>query len=175
MAFIGQEPVRCKITINDKIFEQVNEFKYLGCQISYEGERDVKNKISKFPQVTGTINNVLKPNQVQKSSRMKIYNTLAIPTLIYGSKIWTLTQEDKSQLKASEMKFLRRTVGYTLLDHKKNEDILQELNTTPVLEKITKYRHNWVKYVHRMNNSRFPKALIERVSPTWKKTSRQTS
>jgi hypothetical protein len=66
MAFIGQEPVRCKITINDNIFEQVNEFKYLGCQISYEGERDVKNKISKFLQVTGHINNVLKPNQVQK-------------------------------------------------------------------------------------------------------------
>jgi hypothetical protein len=39
--------------------------------------------------------------------------------------------------------------------------ILQELNTTPVLEKKTEYRHNWVKHVHRMNNSRFPKALIE--------------
>jgi hypothetical protein len=59
------------------------------------------------------------------------------------------------------MKFLRRTAGYTLLDHNKNEDILQELNTTSVLEKITKYRHNWVKHIHRMNNSRFPKALIE--------------
>jgi hypothetical protein len=67
---------------------------------------------------------------------MKIYNTLAIPTLIYGSEIWTLTQQDKSRLKASEMKFLRRTAGYTLLDHKKNEDILQKLNTTSVLEKI---------------------------------------
>jgi hypothetical protein len=57
--------------------------------------------------------------------------------------------------------FLRRIAGYTLLDHKKNEDILQELNTTSVLEKITKYRHNWVKHVHRMNNSTFPKTLIE--------------
>jgi hypothetical protein len=161
MAFIRQEPIRCKITINDKIFEKVNEFKYLECHISYEGERDVKNKISKFLQVTGTINNVLKPNQVQKSSRMKIYNTLAIPALIYGSEIWTLTQQDKSRLKASEMKFLRRTAGYTLLDRKKNEDILQELNTTPVLENITKYRHNWVKHIHCMNSSRFPKALIE--------------
>jgi hypothetical protein len=64
-------------------------------------------------------------------------------------------------LKASEVKFLRRTVGYTLLNHKKNEDILKELNTTSVLEKITKCRHIWVKRVHRMNNSRFPKALIE--------------
>jgi hypothetical protein len=92
---------------------------------------------------------------------MKIYNTLAIPTLIYGSEIWTLTQQDKSRLKASEMKFLRRTAGYTLLNHKKNEDILQELDTTSVLEKITKYRHNWAEHVHRMNNSRFPKTLIE--------------
>jgi hypothetical protein len=91
---------------------------------------------------------------------MKIYNTLAIPALIYGSEIWTLTQQDKNGLKASEIKFLR-TPGYTLFDHKKNEDILQELNTTPVLEKITKCRHNWAKHVHRMNNSRFPKALIE--------------
>jgi hypothetical protein len=104
---------------------------------------------------------VLKPNQAQKSSRMMIYNTLAIPVLIYGSDIWTLTQQDKSRLKASEMKFLSRTAGYTLLDHKKNQDILQELNTTPVLEKITKYRHNWVKHVHRKNNSKFPKTLIE--------------
>jgi hypothetical protein len=52
--------------------------------------------------------------------------------LYYGSEIWTLTEQDKSRLKASEMKFLRRTAGYTLLDHKKNEDVLQELNTTPV-------------------------------------------
>jgi hypothetical protein len=92
---------------------------------------------------------------------MKIYNTLAIPTLTYESEIWTLTQQDKSRLKASEMKFLRRTARYTLLDHKKNDDIIQGLNTTSVLEKITKYRHNWVKHVHRMNSSRFPKALIE--------------
>jgi hypothetical protein len=48
LAFIGQEPVRCKITINDKIFEQVNGFKYLGCQISYEGERYLKIKFKNF-------------------------------------------------------------------------------------------------------------------------------
>jgi hypothetical protein len=104
---------------------------------------------------------------------MKIYHTLAVPTLIYGSEIWTLTQQDKSRLKASEMKFLR-TAEYILLDYKKNEDILQELNTTSVMEKITKYGHNWAKHVHRMNNSKISKST-DRVSPTWKKTSWQTS
>jgi hypothetical protein len=70
-------------------------------------------------------------------------------------------KSNQGRLKASEIKFLRRTAGYTLVDYKKNEDILQELNTTPVLEKITKYKHNWVKHVHCMNNSIFPKTLIE--------------
>jgi hypothetical protein len=34
------------------------------------------------------------------------------------------------------MKYLRRTAEYTLLDHKRNEEILEELNVTPLEEKL---------------------------------------
>jgi len=33
------------------------------------------------------------------------------------------------------MKFMRRTAGYTLLDHRRNEDILEELNVDPAENK----------------------------------------
>jgi hypothetical protein len=33
------------------------------------------------------------------------------------------------------MKYLRRTAGYTLLDHKINEEILEELHVTSLEEK----------------------------------------
>jgi len=36
MAFRGQDPVRTKIVIDNKIIEQVNSFNYLGNMISYE-------------------------------------------------------------------------------------------------------------------------------------------
>ena len=36
MAFIGRDPVRTKIVIDNKIIEQVNSFNYLGNMISYE-------------------------------------------------------------------------------------------------------------------------------------------
>jgi len=36
MAFKGQDPVRTKIVIDNKIIEQVNMFNYLGNMISYE-------------------------------------------------------------------------------------------------------------------------------------------
>lgn len=60
-------------------------------------------------------NIVLKLNHVRKTTKLKVWNTLAVPTLIYGSEIWTLRKEDVTKLTTSEMKFLRKTAGYTLM------------------------------------------------------------
>jgi hypothetical protein len=46
---------------------------------------------------------------------------------LFGSEIWTVRKKDMSRLKTTEIKFFRRTAGYTLLDVKRNEDILEEL------------------------------------------------
>jgi hypothetical protein len=40
IAFLGQDPVRCKITVGEKSL-QVTNFKYLTCEISYENEEDI--------------------------------------------------------------------------------------------------------------------------------------
>jgi hypothetical protein len=80
---------------------------------------------SKFLQILGYLNNTLKPNLVQRSTRLKLYKTLALPTLLYGTEIWTIKHCDKNRLRTTEMKYLRRTAGYTLLDHKRNEEILE--------------------------------------------------
>jgi hypothetical protein len=45
-------------------------------------KNDVTVKISKFPQIMEIINVTVKPSQVQKHNRPKIYNTLALPTLL---------------------------------------------------------------------------------------------
>jgi hypothetical protein len=37
------------------------------------------------------------------------------------------------------MKFFRRTAGYTLLNHKRNKEILEELKLEPVDEKLRRY------------------------------------
>jgi len=38
MAFIGKDPIRSTIVINDQILEQVNSFKYLGSDVLYLGK-----------------------------------------------------------------------------------------------------------------------------------------
>jgi hypothetical protein len=81
----GTEPMRSKIVIDNMILEQMNTFPYLGCNISYQEEKDVHSKITKFLQILGLLNNTLKPNLVQRSTRLKLYKTLALPTPLYGS------------------------------------------------------------------------------------------
>jgi hypothetical protein len=65
-------------------------------------------------------------------------------------KFGQLSNATKIRLRTAEMKYLRRTAGYTLLDHKRKETILEELHVTPLDEKLSTYRHNWFQHVHRM-------------------------
>jgi hypothetical protein len=46
-------------------------------------------------------------------TRIKLHNTLALPVLLYGSKTWTVKASDTRRIAAAEMKYMRRTAGYT--------------------------------------------------------------
>ena len=52
--------------------------------------------LTKFSQILGIPNNAFKPNLFQKFSRIKVYNALAAPILLYASEIWTLREKDKN-------------------------------------------------------------------------------
>ena len=50
MGFQGKEHMRTKIVMNGKIIEQVRDFNYLGCNISYCERKEVNNKVNKFKE-----------------------------------------------------------------------------------------------------------------------------
>ena len=110
MAFKGRDPVRTKIVIDNKIIEKVNSFNYLGNMISYEKELDVDNKLHNL-KITGIINNVFRPQKTLKKTRIKLYNTLALPFLLYGSETWTIKARDTRRITTAEIKHMRRTGG----------------------------------------------------------------
>ena len=161
MAFCGKYPAPSKICVNNKLLERLNIITYLGYKLSFLENLDISEKILKFNKSMGVINRVLKPSLVQKATRVRLYKIMARPILCYGSEAWTLRKRDESRLTACEMRFMRRTAGYTKWDHKKNEDVLQELNISPVLDHIYRYQQNWKEHVSRMGSSRFPKAILK--------------
>jgi hypothetical protein len=100
---------------------------------------------------------------------LKVYNTLAVPTLIYGSEIWTLRKQGKTRLTTSEMKFLRKTAGCILVDHKQNREIIQELQVALIINKIQNDKTKWIQHVSRMDDQRYPKKKMLQYQPRGKR------
>jgi len=98
-------------------------------------------------------------------TRIKLYNTLALPVLLYGSETWTIKASDARKITAAEMKYLRRTVGYTWADYKTNAQIAKELKITPILDKLPEYKRSWIQHVNRMSRNRLPR-VMKYYSPT---------
>jgi hypothetical protein len=63
-------------------------------------------------KITGILNNVIRPQKALKKTRIKLYNTLALPVLLYGSETWTIKAKYARRISAAEMKYMR-TAGYT--------------------------------------------------------------
>jgi hypothetical protein len=82
-------------------------------RISYQNEKDVIVQVSKFLQITGIINRTLKPSQVEKHTRLKINDTLALPALLCGCDTWAVREQDKSV----DMRFMGRMAKYTWQDY----------------------------------------------------------
>jgi len=45
---------------------------------------DTDNKLHNYLKITGILNNVFRPPKNPKKIRIKLYNTLALPVLLYG-------------------------------------------------------------------------------------------
>jgi hypothetical protein len=48
-----------------------------------------------------------------KKTRTEIYNELALPVLLCGSETWTIKARDARRISTAEMKYMRKTAGYT--------------------------------------------------------------
>ena len=100
MDFQGNEHMRNKIVMNGKVIEQVRDFNYLGCNISYCERKEVNNEINKFQTMCGTISRTLK-GKTQLSTQIKFYKVMAVPVLMYGSENWSLNRSEKRKIEAA--------------------------------------------------------------------------
>jgi hypothetical protein len=70
-------------------------------------------KLNNFLKITGILNNAFRPQKPLKKTRIELHNTMAFPVLLYGSETWTVKASDTRRITAAEMKYMRRTAGYT--------------------------------------------------------------
>jgi hypothetical protein len=73
----------------------------------------------------------------------------------------------------AEMKYMRRTAGYTWTNYKTNKQITKELKITPILDTLLEYKRKWIQHVNRMPRNRLPRVMKHYFS-NWQKESWKT-
>ena len=91
MATCGNNIERVKIVIDDKIIEQVTEFKYLGYCIS-EYKRDLGDKLQTYNKINEVILRHF-GKKMTKETKLRIHNMTAKAALKFGCEVWVLKKE----------------------------------------------------------------------------------
>ena len=75
-------------------------FTYLVCTLRNNGGagNDTTNRLNKFRNVLRTLNNVCKSSQYSKPTKLKLYQSCVLSTLLYGSECWRMTENDLNKL-----------------------------------------------------------------------------
>ena len=79
--------------------------------------------------------------------------------MLYGSETGTVKARDGRRITAAQMKYMRRTAGYTGTDYRTNTQIAKELKITPILDKLLEYKRKWIKHVNRMRRDRLTRVM----------------
>ena len=103
---------------------------------------------------------VVTKRKLSKKAKLSIFKAVFVPILTYGHESWVMTERMKSQVQASEMRFLRRIEGVTLFNKVRSSEIRKSLNIEPLLLRIERSQLSWFGHVSRMPQERLPKQAL---------------
>ena len=121
------------------MLEVVEEYKYLGTIFTKNGkiDREIKNRIQLANNIHYQINRmIINKKEIETKTKLQIYKTIYVPTLLYGSESWPMNTRIEQQVTATEMKYLRRVANKTRRDRERNTKIREELESKPLTAQI---------------------------------------
>ena len=148
--------------------KQVEKFKYLGVAFTSDGRQDkeLDSWIGKASAVMRALHNsVVMKRELSKKAKLSIFKAVFVPILTYGHESWVLTERMRSQVEASEIRFLRRFEGVTLFNKMRSSEIRKYLNIERLLLRLERSQFRWFGHVSGMSQERLHKqALLAKVN-----------
>lgn len=101
------------LSTEEKTFETVREFVYLGTLVNPNNDtsEEIKRRIITANKTYYSLAKHLSNKSISRSTKIRLYKTLIIPVVTYGSEAWTLTKSDETALLIFERKVLRKIFG----------------------------------------------------------------
>ena len=99
-----------RILIDDQELKEVDKYNYLGAKVSKQGGGgdDIVNRICKARVSFMKLKQIWSSNIYTLRSKLRLFNTLVKPVLLYGSETWKINEGDNRKLDTFFFKCLRR-------------------------------------------------------------------
>jgi len=153
------------INIEDKDYEQVKSFKYLGAIVNTDNtiEEEIKERIALGNKAYYANKKMFQSKIITKRAKLKLYHSIIRPIVTYTCETWILKETVINKLLVFERKILRKIFGPI------NEKGIWRMKTNQELDEIIKHKNiinfirarrlSWLGHVERMQGMRMVKAI----------------
>ena len=154
---ISKQPENGKtidIKIDGESLEQVEQFKYLGTQVTEDAktEKELNCRIGAAKTKFSLLTSILTSKQLSIPLKLRVLSCYVFSVFGYGSEAWTLTKVMEDKINAFEMWCFRKMGAVSYKDRVTNDDVLKKLKTERNLLKTIKQRKlRYFGHVKRQN------------------------
>ena len=99
-------------------------------------------------------------HSLRLSTKIQVYRTIVVPTLLYGAETWALYREQIRLLERFHQRCLRSIFGIKWRDHVSNEEVLKRANLPSIESILLQVQLRWTGHITRMEDARMPKAVF---------------
>ena len=158
----------CNVSVKGEMVEEVKVMKYLGALFNEEGtcEDEIESRIGATGRTIGALRQeVVDRRELSKTTKLRVYNAIVMPTLLYGSETWTLQKRHMKKLQAVEMRYLRKVEGVTRMDKVRSDDIRMRLRQEDVVATVHRKKKQWLRKMEEMPEERLVKTVYMEEMP----------
>jgi hypothetical protein len=98
------------IKIDNKSFERVEEFKYLGATLMNRNSihEEIKSRLKLGNACYHSVQDLLPSRLLSKNTKITVYPTIILPVIWYGCETWSLKLREEQRLRVFEKRVLMR-------------------------------------------------------------------
>jgi hypothetical protein len=101
------------IKLNNKTFERVEQFKYLGTTLTNRNsiQEEIKSRLKSGSVCCHSVQDLLSSSLLSKNRKIKIHRTITLSVVLYRFETWSLTLREVHRLRVFDNMVLRRIFG----------------------------------------------------------------
>ena len=157
------KPMLINLFPDDDSVEVVSNFQYLGSivQDNCGTAIEVDSRICKASKAFSSLCHVLwYQRKIKTRTKLRIFNVVVLPTLLYGLKSLVLHQPQLHHLQDFVMRSLRIILGVSIREKKRHTTIRRMAKQQKLSSVLSQRRLRFLGHISQMKDSRLPKQLL---------------